>query len=455
MAAEITAIVIFVGMFVLIMLDKIERQVVTLCGGLLVLTVVFGLIMRSPAAVIKTLNLGCFFSPGFWYGHSSGTSEGINWATIVFIAGMMVMVEGLGRAGVFRWLCLAIAKKVNYHNVPLLLCFACAAGMLSMFIDSITVMLFLAAVTVELGRTLEFDPRAMILSEIFCANLGGSATMCGDPPNIIIGTSLNLTFMDFLENTGAICLICFAFMLLYFYFCFRRELKESEAKRDPYAVYPDPKQAVTDMPGFVTSLAVFGVTVVLLVSHAQTGLTVATIGVISAALMLLSAALTSGFGCTVTMLRRLDYKTLAFFAGLFVVVGGLEQTGVLKSAAELIGSISGGNIYVMIAIIIWFSAVTSAFVDNIPFAATMVPVIQGMASMSGADLSTLAWTLSLGVDLGGNGTPIGASANVVGTSIAAKSGHNISWGRYCRYCAPAAALVTLISMLCLFARISF
>jgi Na+/H+ antiporter NhaD/arsenite permease-like protein len=454
MAAQITAIVIFLGMFFMIILDKVERHKVTLVSGLLVLTVVFGALMRSPAAVVSTLNLHSMINTSFWYGHSSGVSVGINWSTIIFIAGMMVMVEGLGGAGVFRWLCLKIAKAVNYHNVPLLVCFAAASGLLSMFIDSITVMLFLAAVTVELGRTLEFDPRAMILSEIFCANLGGSATMCGDPPNIIIGTSLRLTFFDFLLNTGTICAICFALTLVYFYFCFRRELRSSEAQRVAVEAYPEPEEAIKDRRAFVLSLVVFGITVALLITHAQTTLSVASIGVISAALTLAASAISRGPAAAAKLLQKLDYKTLAFFAGLFIVVGGLEQTGVLKTAAGLIGKISGGNPYLMIAIIIWFASIASAFIDNIPFAATMVPVIKGISAMRGADLSVLAWTLSLGVDLGGNGTPIGASANVVGTSIAAKSGHNISWGRYCRYCAPAAIMATLVSMLCLFARLS-
>ncbi len=140
----------------------------------------------------------------FWYGAGEESTAGINWSTILFIAGMMIMVEGLGKAGFFRWLCLSLAKLVHYHVVPLLICFMCLSAVLSMFIDSITVVLFLATVTLELAQTMKFDPVPMILSEIFCANLGGAATMCGDPPNIIIGTSLGYTFFDFIENTGAI-----------------------------------------------------------------------------------------------------------------------------------------------------------------------------------------------------------------------------------------------------------
>lgn len=225
MFAQIIAICIFVTMFLLIILDKFERHYITLGSGALVLVLVFGVCMRSMSAIWETLNLGAFFQSTFWYGASEESTAGINWSTILFIAGMMIMVEGLGKAGFFRWLCLTLAKLVHYRTVPLLICFMSLSAFLSMFIDSITVVLFLATVTLELAQTMKFDPVPMILSEIFCANLGGAATMCGDPPNIIIGTSLGYTFFDFIENTGAVVAICFVFMLIYFTLCFRKDRK--------------------------------------------------------------------------------------------------------------------------------------------------------------------------------------------------------------------------------------
>lgn len=178
---KILAVAIFVVMFALIIWDRFPRQWVTLGSGALVLVLVFGLCMHDGGAIWETLNLSCFIQKGFWVG-SSESNTGINWPTIVFIAGMMVMVEGMGHAGIFQWLCLKIAKLVHYRTVPLLICFMVMSALLAMFIDSITVILFLAAVTAELAKTLYFDPVPMILAEIFCANLGGSATMCGDPP---------------------------------------------------------------------------------------------------------------------------------------------------------------------------------------------------------------------------------------------------------------------------------
>lgn len=297
---------------------------------------------------MNTLNFHSIFRLDFWHAtaEASESTGGINWATIIFIAGMMIMVEGMGKAGFFRWLCLKLAKLVNYRPVPIFVVFMLMAAFLSMFIDSITVILFLAAVTVELCQLLKCNPVPMILSEVFCANLGGSATMCGDPPNIIIGTSLHYTFSDFLTNTGVIAGISLVAAVVYFYICFRRQLAAA---------------------------------VVLLITHASTGLTVAFIGVLVTVLTLIvhHADITH-------LLEKVDYKTLLFFIGLFIV-----------------------------AVILWISAAASAFVDNIPFAATMIPVVKALSQLQGIDLSVLAWTLSMGTDIGGSATPIGASATIM------------------------------------------
>ena len=351
MFAQIVAICIFLAMFMLIILDKFERHYVTLGSGALVLVLVFGICMRSMSAIWETLNFGAFFESSFWYGASEESTAGINWSTVVFIAGMMIMVEGLGKAGFFRWLCLTLAKLVRYRTVPLLICFMALSAFLAMFIDSITVVLFLATVTLELAQTMKFL-----------------------------------------------------------------------------------------------------IAVALLITHAQTELTVACIGVIVAALTLVVLGLTSGKKSVIEIMRGVDYQTLLFFIGLFVSVAGLEKTGVLNVIANFIMSVSQGNIAVIVIIILWVSAITSAFVDNIPFAATMIPVIRAIAAAEGMDIGVLAWALSLGTDLGGNATPIGASANVVGTSASAKGGYPIGWGRYCKYCVPATIIVMAASTVYLFLR---
>ena len=410
---------------------------------------VFGVAMRSIDAVVKTLNYKAIFTLNFWYSTQSEESSGINWATIIFLCGMMIMVEGMAHAGFFRWLCLRLAKLVNYKPIPLFITFMIMASVLSMFIDSITVILFLAAVTVELSKLLKLNPVPMILSEIFCANLGGSATMCGDPPNIIIGTGLGYSFFDFLKNTGVIAGICLIVVVIYFYLVYHKQLAPKNGETVDLSAIPDPKSAISSTREFVISSIIFGIAVILLVSHSATHLTVAFIGTFIAIITLATSGKNIG-----KVLKGVDWKTLAFFIGLFVVVGGLEQTGVLTAIAGVIEKICGGNVYLMVAIIIWLSAFASAFVDNIPFAATMLPVIKGLADASGSPalIHCLAWTLSMGTDIGGSATPIGASANVVGTAVAAKNGHPIGWGKYCKTAAPATIIVVAISMLIIFLR---
>ena len=449
MAAMIVAVVIFVVMFALIIMDKIERQYVTLAAGALMIVVVFLAIMHDPGAVWRTLNLATFGTKEFWVASSAGEegSAGVNWSTILFIAGMMIMVEGMGKAGFFHWLCMKLAKLVHYKPLPLMFAFMILSFFLAMFIDSITVILFLAAITVQLAGTLKVSPAPLILAEIFCANLGGSATMSGDPPNIIIGSALGYTFFDFLENTGIVALVGLVAMCVYFYVIFHKQLAVSTITDEEIAALPTAESFIKDRRYFIESTIIFLIAIVLLVTHAQTHLTVPTIGVIAAVLALISAR-----KLAVELLKNIDYKTLLFFVGLFIVVGGLEETGVLTMLANWIKDISGGSLGIMIIVILWVSAFASAIVDNIPFSATMVPVIKALAATTGVDLHVLAWALSIGTDIGGNGTPIGASANVVGISLCAKNGTIITWKYYLVRMVPATIIVCAIATAILFVR---
>ena len=244
--AQVFAAIIFLSMFILIIIDKWERHYVTLACGALTLILVFGVGMHSMDAIWETLNVRSIFTESFWYvgRQSAETSSGINWETIIFIAGMMIMVEGMAHVGFFRWLCMRIAKLVKYQVIPIFITFMILSSFLAMFIDSITVILFLAAVTIELSQLLKFNPVPMILAEVFCANLGGSATMCGDPPNIIIGTSLGYSFADFIKNTGVMAGISLVVVLIYFYLVYRKELMKNGAGSIDIASLPTPSSAI-------------------------------------------------------------------------------------------------------------------------------------------------------------------------------------------------------------------
>ena len=388
MAAQVVAIIIFVAMFILIIMDKIEKHYVTLGCGALTLIAVFGICMKDLKAMWHVINLSSIFTAEFWRTTGAESeSGGIDWATILFLGGMMVMVEGMARVGFFNWLCRRIAKFVHYKTIPIFFAFMIMSFVLAMFIDSITVILFLASVTIELSRLLKFNPVPMIMS-------------------------------DLVMKKGLV----------------------SSASASDYDNLPSPESFITDKTGFAISTVIFLCAVTLLITHSATGLTVAFIGVSIAIVTLI----TSGKHI-LEVLKGVDYKTLLFFTGLFIVVGGLEETGVLEIIANFISRVCGSNYYLMVAIIIWVSGIASAFIDNIPFAATMVPIIKDLAGTSDPILATLAWSLAMGTDVGGSATPIGASANVVGTSAAAKAGHPIGWGEYCKKMAPATIIVILIS----------
>jgi len=273
--------------------------------------------------------------------------------------------------------------------------------------------------------------------------------MSGDPPNIIIGTSFGYTFADFAVNTGPIAWTGMIITLVFFYFAFRKILTSTQPGDSTSSMerYPEPKEAITNPRLFKINTGIFILVVILIVTHAETGLSVALIGCVAAALTLIAATKKA-----LHVIKGVDWRTLLFFIGLFICVGGLEETGVLEMLARYIGDASGGNLLLVIPLILWISAVASAIVDNIPFAATMVPVIANLSQTAGFPLTTLAWTLALGTDIGGNATPIGASANVVGTAIADREGYPISWGRFCKYAIPGMIMVVALCHLLLVIR---
>jgi Na+/H+ antiporter NhaD/arsenite permease-like protein len=444
--SQILAISIFILMFIVIITGKIHRFIPALIGAALVIIVIFLIVLRDADLAVQVLNYEQLFQVKFWLpGHEPLESRGVNWQTIIFISGMMIMVESMAHTGFFNWLCLHVAKIAHYKVIPILIGFMLLSGLLSMFIDSITVLLFMTVVIIELARLLKFDPVPIIIATIFAANVGGSATMSGDPPNIIIGTALGYTFMDFIVNTGPIAWAGMLLALGIFYFMFRKSLKINGTEL--HVNLPEPGDAVRNQLLFLLNTFIFVLIIILLVTHAQTGLSVGLIGIIAGVLTLIIS-----FKSLKIILKRIDWRTLLFFLGLFVCVGGLEETGVLQIMADYIGNISGGNMLLVIPIILWVSALASAVVDNIPFAATMVPVIAELSQTSGFPLPALAWTLALGTDIGGNATPIGASANVVGTAIAEREGYPISWGRFIKYSLPATIAVTAMCWLYLIIR---
>lgn len=443
MLSQILAVAIAAVMLILVLWGRLPRHRVTLAAGgaMLVLLLAAG----GPEAVLEALSVHSFVEFHFWFAHMGITefNTGINWSTILFLLGMMVMVEEMSEAGFFDWVSLWLAKRVRFRPLPLLLCFMVLSALLAMFVDSITVILFMVVATVRLAHFLQFDPVPLVLAEIFAANLGGAATMSGDPPNIILGTSLGLGFWDFIRNNGVICLAGLAVVLVYFGLVFRRKLGAGVGETAPELLGLDPWDAIPDRQKFRQSVLVFAGVVLLIMTHTVTGLTMPTIGLIAAAVTLACTRYPRG------LLRAVDWGTIGFIIGLFLVASGLEQTHVLDGLAQILADRSGGDPEKLVILLIWFTALCSAFVDNVPLTTIMVPVILSLSATLGMDLETLAWTMSKGTDIGGIATPIGASANVAGVAAAAREGHPIPWQRYCRYMLPAALLVLVLSMVLL------
>jgi Na+/H+ antiporter NhaD/arsenite permease-like protein len=447
--SQVAAIVIFAGVFVFLITGKVHRFIPALIGAALTLVVVFLVIEKDPQAVVAALNLAELGKRTFWIGHyQPGAPFGVNWQTILFIGGMMILVEGLRSVHFFRWICLNIARIVNYRTIPISLLFMVLSGVLSMFLDNVTVILFMGAVTIELARILKINPVPLIIAEIVASNVGGTATLIGDPPNIIIGTSLGLGFNAFLTNLAPIVWIGMAAALAYFYFRFRNEgIATDGSVALSTAQYPKPGEVITNRRLFGVQVAILLLVVVLLVTHEQARLSVVAVSFIGA-----GATLASSRKGASDLIKGVDWRTLLFFLGLFIAASGLEQTGLLQVLANYISRISGHSVVAAAILILWVSAFISAIVDNIPFVTIMVPVIVYLSQTTGGAIPTFAWSLSLGACIGGNATPIGASANVVGLAVAEKTGYRITWKRYLNYAVPPTLIILAISNLMLVIR---
>ena len=437
MVSQLFAAGIFIIMFAFIISGKVERCIPALVGAAAMLIIVFGFCMHSFEAIWDTINLKCFVTKEFWYapGVAESSSSGINWATILFFFGMMVLVEGMGEVGFFRWLCLKLAKLVKYKVIPIFITFMFLSAFLAMFIDSITVVLFLTAITVELSGLLKFNPVYMILPEIFCANLGGAATMSGDPPNIIIGSAAGFSFMDFVYNLTLPIAIILALVLTVLTLIFKKKLHADPEKMKEVANI-DNSKTITDKALMIRSISVLALVILGFVTHDITHIETCVAAMLGASFLLL-------FEKPTDILRDVEWNTIFFFIGLFIIIGGVEASGGIKLMAEWILRVTQGSQEAASMLILWASGIISGIIDNIPYTATMSPMLVEIQKSMGADYTVpLWWCLSLGACLGGNLTMIGAAANVIVSESAAKEGHPIAFLRFMKY----GILVVLISL---------
>ncbi|MEY2819768.1 MAG: hypothetical protein RL275_3231 [Chloroflexota bacterium] len=421
----ILPVIIFVLAYIFIATEKFPRHYVALIGGGLL--ILFGIL--SP---MEALNY-------------------INWETLGLLAGMFTLVSILEEAGFFKWLAMRALKKFDYHPVSLFVILIVFAAIMAMFVDSITVMLFLSALTLQLGRLLKLDPVPLVIAEVCAANTGGSATLVGDPPNVILGTTLGFNFADFATHTGPISLLASLLLLGMFYLTNRQALKNAhalltdETVNEIEALHKEPLHAQLTRIGLVFFL----IAVVLLVFHTPLSHVIG-FHINAAMAALIPAGLAILFmqnNDRKKALLKVDSESILFFAGLFVLIGGLEKINLFEQIASGLSNWAHDH-SMLVMVLHWVPGLASGIVDNVPLALAMSYVLKDLAQIPGApELALMVWSLALGVNLGGNLTPIGASANVVAYSFMEKHHGSIGWKRWLTVAVPPTLAIMIFASL--------
>ena len=401
----IAAIAIFVCAYVLLATEKVHRTKVALVGAGLML------LLRVTDAD------HAFFSD----------DTGIEWNVIFLLLGMMLIVAVMKRTGIFEYAAIWAAKRTRGRPYALMVMLCTLTAVASALLDNVTTVLLVAPVTFLVCQQLGLRPAPYLMAEVFASNIGGTATLVGDPPNIIIAARGGLTFNDFLVNLGPIVVVLMVVFCLLCRWLFRAEFVH-DPERTAAVMRLDEREAITDPVLLMKSLAVLGLVVVAFVLHPVLHYEPSVVALLGAGLLLLITDVD-----TTDALREVEWPTLAFFAGLFVMVGGLVETGVIDRVAEATASVTEGRLGLATMVLLGGSAVLSAVIDNIPYVATMSPIVAELAAGHGDEGHVLWWALALGADLGGNATAIGASANVVALGLAAREGHPIGFWEFTKY----------------------
>jgi Na+/H+ antiporter NhaD/arsenite permease-like protein len=355
----------------------------------------------------------------------------IDFNTIGLLLGMMLIVAILGQTGIFEYLGIRLSKASKGNMWKLLVMFCLFTAIISMFIDNVTTVLLIVPITISVFRTLRISPVPFIIAQVLASNVGGTATLIGDPPNILIGSAANIDFSSFIINMGPTIGVSLLVSLFILKFMFRKELSQKPHNFEEL-LSQDEKVLIKDRSVLKKSLVVLTAVIVLFVIHGNLKIEPSIIALSGAGILMVLAK-----SRPEQILKSVDWSTLIFFAGLFIIISGAEKAGVIDLMSSTVLHISGGNPWILFFMIIWLSAIASAFIDNIPFAATMIPLIftiynnESVAAVFvNMDISPLWWALSLGVGLGGNGTMIGSSAGIVATGLAEINGHKITFNQF-------------------------
>ncbi len=417
MTSTTIAIVIFVAAYALIISEKVHRTIVGIFGAMLM--ILFGIISQETAI------------------------HHIDFNTLGLLMGMMIIVNITSETGLFNFLAIWAAKKVKAKPVALLVALSAITAVCSALLDNVTTVLLTVPITFSITSQLKVDVKPYLMAQIISSNIGGTATLIGDPPNIMIGSAVGLSFMDFIQNMTLVSVVIFIVVQGVLVALYGSKLKTTPELQDK-VMRLNAKSQIADKPLLKKCLGVIAFTITLFTLHGALGLETATAALTGAGLLLL-ITYTRNEAMIAKVLSKVEWLAIFFFAGLFVLVGALVETGVIKAMAAEALAVTNGNVPMTAMLILWMSAVASAFIDNIPFVATLIPLIQDMGQMGLSNLEPMWWSLALGACLGGNGTLIGASANVVVASLAAQHGKQISFIGFMKVAFPVMILTIIMA----------
>ena len=392
----IFAVVVFVAALAIIATEKIHRAAIALAGAVIIL--ISGII-TFPEAI-----------------------EAIDWNTLGVLCGMMIFIAVVKHSGLFQWVAIKAARIAKGNPWRIMVYFMIITAVLSAFLDNVTTVLLVGPMTFTICRTLKLDPVPFFITQILASNVGGTATLIGDPPNIMLGSMAGLTFMEFLKIDAPCVVIVMVVYIVIFRFTYRKKIMDGITEDAMAEVMElNEKEAISDRVLFIKSLVVIALVVIGFMLHDVLEVQTCYIALAAAAIMLLI-----GGQDIEEAIFDVEWPTIGFFVGLFIIVGGMEVTGVIDALATWVIGITEGNVVLTMLIMLWGSAVFSAFLDNIPFVAAVIPVVLAMQA-TGMDVVPLWWAISLGACFGGNGTLIGASANVVLSGISNREGYPITF----------------------------
>ena len=409
----IIAISIFIATYGIIISEKIHRTTVAMFGAVIMLMLH---VLSQEAAI-----------------------DHIDFNTIGLLIGMMIMVGITRRTGVFEYIAIKAAKTAKGDPWKIIVLLSIVTAVASALLDNVTTILLIVPVTLVITDTLEINPIAFLIPEVLVANIGGTATLIGDPPNIMIGSAANLGFMDFIINLLPVVVIIFIVIMFILKIIYKKSLSTTEEAKQRILSMNE-KIAIKNELLLKKSLSVLAFTIIGFTLHESFGFESATVALTGAAILLLISKIEPE-----EIFVEIEWTTIFFFMALFILVGSLEEVGVIGILAEKMVSFTNGNLFVTTMLILWVSAIASAFLDNIPFVATMIPLVKGIGAMSAMSITPLWWALALGACLGGNGSIVGATANVVVSGMLEKHGNRISFVDYLKIGFPLMIVSVAIS----------